>query len=88
MYLYRIETDKDKNLNNFEKLEKIIKKAPLASTNSERLKQELENIKEFGTATAFFNSYEIKETARNKNSVILWMFALFVHCLYIGYYQN
>ena len=45
MYLYRIEPDKDKNLSSFEKLEKIIKKAPLAGTNSERLKQELENIK-------------------------------------------
>ena len=61
MYLYRIETDKDKNLNNFEKLEKIIKKAPLASTNSERLKQELENIKEFGTATAFLTLMKLKK---------------------------
>lgn len=61
MYLYRIETDKDKNLNNFEKLEKIIKKAPFTSTNSERLKQELENIKEFGTATAFLTLMKLKK---------------------------
>lgn len=61
MYLYRIETDKDKNLNNFEKLEKIIKKAPFTSTNSERLKQELENIKEFGTTTAFLTLMKLKK---------------------------
>lgn len=61
MYLYRIETDKDKNLNNFEKLEKIIKKAPFTSTNSERLKQELENIKEFRTATAFLTLMKLKK---------------------------
>ena len=60
MFLYRIGIGKDKDLSNFEKLKEIAANVSVNNLKAELLRQELENVKKYGTATAFLKLIELK----------------------------
>lgn len=64
MFLYRIGIGKDKDLSNFEKLKEITANVSVNNLMAERLRQELENVKKYGTATAFLKLIELQNQPR------------------------
>ena len=81
MFLYQIGIGKDKDLSNFEKLKEIVATCFVKNRNEERLRQELENVKKYGTATAFLNLFELQ----NRQSVAIPSFCGALPYSYLAY---
>lgn len=64
MFLYRIGIGKDKDLSNFGKLKEIAANVSVNNLNAELLRQELENVEKYGTATAFLKLIELQNQPR------------------------
>ncbi len=81
MFLYRIGIGKDKDLSNFEKLKEITINVSIKNLDAERLRQELENVKKYGTATAFLKLIELK----NQQTVAIPSFCGALPYSYLAY---